>query len=159
MKRLSKSHIAFAGLAMIFTAGLAGPASATDYFVNNTGAPVTDFHFDQVTLLLPREPKSVPWGEGTLTGLGDGKFRMSYSGTAIPVGGKLKFKPGTFTDDASHEFSNFVWTPGGQDASLQRDSSALPEPSVWLTMVMGFGAMGGMFRQRRGTSAAGALKA
>src|SRR4051812_34447348 len=132
MNILSKSRTSLAGVVLIFAAaGLAPQAQATDFFVNNTGAAVTDFHFDQFTLLLPREPKSVPWGNGTLTSLGGGDYRMSYSGTAIPVGGKLSFAQFTFTDDTSHEFSNFVWTPGGQSASLERDASALPEPSMW----------------------------
>ena len=128
--------------------GLAPPAHATDFFVNNTGAPVTDFHFDQFTQFIPRQPRSEPWGMGALTNLGDGNYRMTYTGPAIPVGGKLRFNQFTFTDDTSHEFSNFVWTPGGQSATLERDASKLPEPNMWLTMLVGFGAMGVALRGR-----------
>jgi hypothetical protein len=126
--------------------GLASPAHAVDFFVNNTGAPVTDFHFDELTTLLPRIPKSVPWGDGTAKNLGGGNYTVSYSGTPIPVGGMLKFNDGSFTPDTSHDFSNFVWTPGGQSVDMQHATGKVPEPSMWLMMLLGFGSVGFAFR-------------
>lgn len=152
MKRLSKSQMRLIGIATAFAAiGVAPPARAADFFVNNTGAPVTDFHFDQFTTFVPRIPKSFPWGDGTLTSLGDGNYTVTYSGTAIPVGGTLRFANGSFTDDTSHEFSNFVWTPGGQSADLQHGTGKVPEPNIWMTMLVGFGAVGGALRLKKRT--------
>lgn len=151
MKYLSGSWMSLAGVAMAFAAAsVAPPAHAVDFFVNNTGAPVTDFHFDEFTTLLPRIPKSNPWGDGTAKSIGVGNYTVSYSGAPIPVGGSLKFADGSFTDDTSHEFSNFVWTPAGQTAVMEH---AVPEPNIWLMMLVGFGAVGGALRLSRSGSA------
>lgn len=151
MKRLSKTHMSLTGILISFAAaGWAPPAHAVVVFVNNTKAPVTDFHVDEFTTFVIRIPKSSPWGDGKATSLGDNMYTISYSGKAIPVGGQLRFEDGAFTDDTSHEFSNFTWTPGGEKADSQHGVGTVPEPSVWLTMLAGFGAIGATMRSRRG---------
>jgi hypothetical protein len=117
-------------------------------FVNNTGAPVTDFHF---TELAPNPglaifPNSVPWGAPTHTFDGIDTYEVSYSGPAIAAGLSLFINSG-LTNNASHVFSNFTWTPGGQTAV-----ASVPEPATWVALIMGFGMMGALSRRSRGRS-------
>jgi hypothetical protein len=124
----------------------AGAAVADVTFINNTGAPATDFHYDvQVIRGTFTPPNSNPWGAGSA--VDDGvDIHVSYSGSAIAVGGKfvlLGIKFSELSLGTSKIYSNFTWTPGGQTAT------AVPEPAGWVLMTLGVGAIGLTARRRR----------
>lgn len=112
-------------------------AQALVYAVNDTGAPVTDFHFTVESLQLGyTPPTSTPWGAGVAVDNGNNVFEVSYSGSPIAPNGKLIFPELTFSPPGMgtrNVYSNFTWTPGGQAAT----AVSVPEPAIFALMCAG----------------------
>ena len=126
-------------------------AHALVYAVNDTGAPVTDFHFTVESLQLGyTPPTSTPWGAGVAVDNGNNVFEVSYSGSPIAPNGKLTFPDLTFSPPGMgtrNVYSNFTWTPGGQTAI----AVSVPEPAtsaLWVAGLMGLVALGRRPAQR-----------
>ena len=127
---------------------------ATVIFVNNTGVPVTDFHFTAdptrgVYSYTP--PVSDPWGVGVANKDGD-SYYVSYSGKPIAPLGKLTFPKLTFAwafgDSAIAK--DFTWTPGGQAATPSVPSvPSVPEPESYVFFLVGFSLISLAVRNRK----------
>jgi hypothetical protein len=135
--------------------GIAAPQAsrATDIFVNDTGAPVTDFHFVETPRkgTAPVIPKSYPWGDGTAAQDPDDElsYIISYSGPPIPVNGSLRFENNALVSNVFYGVSGFTWTPGGQPATWKQVPSAVPEAKIWAMMLIGFSGVAVMLRRSR----------
>lgn len=126
---------------------------ATAFLNFQTAAPVT---LSNIAFYLsgdaPNNPGFRSFGTVSLFA-GTAADALSLLGAASPPAGASTVNF-AFSPAATYQFFRFEGTqPNGGGRILEIDG-AVPEPGTWLTMIFGFGILGGALRRRRTTAMA-----